>query len=53
MTCQAMVEGICDPQPKRSFGEELILLAESVELGIAIENPSRDELVEDSDNERR
>lgn len=48
-----MVECICNPHPKRFAREELILLAKDIELGVSIQEPCRDKLIENSDNKRR
>lgn len=48
-----MVECIRDPEPECCFGEKCIPLAKHVQLWIAIENASRDELVENTDDEWR
>lgn len=48
-----MIKRIGDPKPERCAGEEDVLLAEHIELGIPIQDSGRNELVENSDNERR
>ena len=50
---QTMVQRIRDPEPESGLGEEYILLAQDVELRIPIQDTGRDELVKDTDNERR
>lgn len=48
-----MIEGVYYPLPERSPGEEHVLLAELVQLGIPIEYTRRDELVENADHQWR
>lgn len=48
-----MIQSVADPQPERGSGEEGVLLTEHIELGIPVQNTSRDELVEDADDEGR
>ena len=50
---QAVVEAICDPGPEGMHLEEDALLAESIELRIAVEEAGGDELVEDAHDKRR
>lgn len=47
-----MIQGIGNPEPKCSFGEEDVLLAQSVQLRVAIQHSGRDELIKDADDER-
>ena len=46
-----MVQSIPDPHPKRRLGEEHILLAEGVQLGVAVQYARRHELVKDADDQ--
>lgn len=48
-----MVERVNHTRPESLGGEEVVLLTESVELRVSIKHPCTDELVEDSDDERR
>lgn len=48
-----MIEGVYYPLPECSPGEEHVLLAELVQLGIPIEYTRRDELVENADHQWR
>ena len=47
-----MIEGIPDPIEERDRREEVVLLSELVQLRISIQRASRDELIEDTDDER-
>ena len=47
-----MIQRVADPQPELRAREERVALAEHVELGVAIEDAGRYELVEDTDDER-
>ncbi len=47
-----MIEGVADPVEEVDRGEEVVLLAEMVQLGIPVEHSGRNELVEDTDDER-
>ena len=48
-----MIERIADPQPKGRLREELVPLPELVQLRVAIQESRGDELIEDTDDERR
>ncbi len=48
-----MIQGVTDPQPELCPREERVLLAEHVELWVAIEDTRGHKLVEDTDDERR
>ena len=48
-----MEEGIPDPVKEADRRKEVVLLTESVQLGIPVEHARRDELVKDTDDERR
>jgi hypothetical protein len=48
-----VVDGVDDREPKGLWREEVVLLAEPVELRVAVEHAGRDELVEDADDKRR
>ena len=50
---QTMVQRIRNPEPESGLCEEHILLAQDVELRIPIQDSGGDELVKDTDNERR
>lgn len=52
-THDTVIECIADPQPKGRLREELVPLPELVQLRVAIQESRRDELVEDTDDERR
>lgn len=51
-THQTVVERVDDPKPECLGREEVVLLAELVQLGVSIEHSCADELVKDSDDER-
>jgi hypothetical protein len=51
-THQTVIERVDDPEPECLGREEVVLLAELVQLGVPIEHSCADELVEDSDDER-
>ena len=48
-----MVEGIADPKPECRLREELVPLPELVQLRVAIQESRGDELIEDTNDERR
>lgn len=48
-----MIERVNNPQPEGGASKESVFLAEHIELRIPVENARRDELVENSDDERR
>ena len=52
-THDAVIEGVADPIEEGDWGEEIVLLAQLVELGIAVEHPSRHELIKDANDEGR
>lgn len=48
-----MVQCVHDPEPEGGLCEECILLTQDVELRVPIQDSGRDELIEDSNDERR
>jgi len=48
-----VIERVSDPIEKGDRREEVILLAKLIELGIPVKHASRDELIEDSNDEGR
>jgi len=51
-TYKGMIQRIRNPKPKRRLGEKLVLLPKRVQLRIPIEEPRRDELVKNTDDQR-
>ena len=52
-TYHTVVERVSNPEPECGLGEERVALTEHVQLRVPIQNPSRDELVEDTNDEGR
>lgn len=50
---EGVVEAVANPRPEGGHAEENAALGEGVELGISVEEASRDELVEDAESEGR
>jgi hypothetical protein len=48
-----MVQCVNDPEPESGLCEERVLLTQDIELRVPIQDPGRDELIEDTDDERR
>ena len=48
-----MVKRVHDPEPESGLREERVLLPQCVELRIPIQDTGRDELVKNTDDERR
>lgn len=48
-----MVKGVSDPLPERRFCKEGVALPELVKLRVSIKHTSRDELVKDTNDQRR
>ena len=52
-TYDTVVQCVANPQPELRPREERVALAKHVELWVPVEDTGGDELVEDTDNERR
>ena len=52
-TYHTVVERVSNPEPECGLGEECVALTKHVQLGVPIQNTSRDELVEDTNDEGR
>lgn len=53
VTYGTMVESVADPLPECHRGKETVGLSELIQLGVPIEHPRGDELVENTDDQRR
>lgn len=51
MSYDAVVERVAHPEPEGGFGEEGVLLAQNVELWVAVQYPRRYKLIEDANDQ--
>lgn len=53
VTHYAVVQSVCNPQPKGCFSEEFIPLTMHIQLRISVENSSGNKLIKNANNKRR